>query len=253
MNPMNQEHKEHKEKSDPRKNRPRRTIKKTDRDYIDNTRLGKLMTEWNAAGGCVSVIPIELYLMVDLLSKRVIKMPSFYRYTEEWKEEMIGNGLDGVFRYAGKNWDSKKISKRDGKPVSAIAYLTTIMYYAYVQVIKVRKRQESLKYRAFVESGSYANHIEADGCEFDMDMQEKAKEPAFVKHATVFKAIDVMPIQPTPEDYACLDIEGIKLAGYQYAFDQKEQSSSARREYVMMKRMEKLDELTDEDIIAICL
>lgn len=83
--------------------------------------------------------------MVLLITRNLAKKPCFSGYTLNWKDEFFSKAIEHCFKY-NYNFDENKISQRSGKKVKAFAYITQIIYTAFLDVISKRKKeQERLK------------------------------------------------------------------------------------------------------------
>lgn len=82
---------------------------------------------------------------VLLITKNLAKKSCFAGYTLNWKDEFFSRAIEHCFKYI-HNFDENKVSSRTGKKVKAFAYLTQIIYTAFLDVISKRKKeQERLK------------------------------------------------------------------------------------------------------------
>ena len=89
---------------------------------------------------------------VLLITKNLAKKSCFAGYTLNWKDEFFSRAIEHCFKYV-HNFDENKISQRSGKKVKAFAYITQIIYTAFLDVISKRKKeQERLKMIGGMES-----------------------------------------------------------------------------------------------------
>ena len=89
---------------------------------------------------------------VLLITKNLAKKSCFAGYTLNWKDEFFSRAIEHCFKYV-HNFDENKISPRSGKKVKAFAYITQIIYTAFLDVISKRKKeQERLKMIGGMES-----------------------------------------------------------------------------------------------------
>jgi len=79
--------------------------------------------------------------MLLLLIKNIAKMPSFIKYTENWKTDFFSNAVEKTILYM-HNFDENILSKRTAKEPKAFAYITQICYNAFIEVINTRKTEE---------------------------------------------------------------------------------------------------------------
>jgi len=81
--------------------------------------------------------------MISAMADRILTRPQFSNYT--FKEDMKGLGIEYVLKYSN-NFDPYKTSKLSGQPVSAFAYISTIIFNGIIQVINsFNKEQEKIK------------------------------------------------------------------------------------------------------------
>jgi len=81
--------------------------------------------------------------MISLMADKILTKPQFSNYT--FKDEMKGLGIEYVLRYIYR-FDPDKTSDRTNSPVSAFAFISTILFSGILQTInKFKKDQEKLK------------------------------------------------------------------------------------------------------------
>jgi len=81
-------------------------------------------------------------VMLMLIIKNLGTMPSFSGYTENWKTDFYSNAVEKTLLYI-HNFDENLLSKRTGGKSKAFAYITQICFNAFVNVINIRKKEES--------------------------------------------------------------------------------------------------------------
>ena len=82
-------------------------------------------------------------IMISAMADRILTRPQFSNYT--FKEDMKGLGIEYVLKYCN-NFDPYKTSKLSGQPVSAFAYISTIIFNGIIQVINAfNKEREKMK------------------------------------------------------------------------------------------------------------
>lgn len=96
--------------------------------------------EWKEKGGERPVISEELGRMIWKIAHKFAGHRKFARVTICTKEEMIADGIETCLKYM-HNFDPEKSS-------NPFAYITTILYYAFLQRIKtdVKKHEIEIKY-----------------------------------------------------------------------------------------------------------
>jgi len=81
--------------------------------------------------------------MIDTMANRILTRPQFSGYTI--KDEMKSLGIEYVLKYI-YNFDPYKTSKISNQPVSAFAYISTIIFNGIIQVINsFNKEQEKIR------------------------------------------------------------------------------------------------------------
>lgn len=76
-----------------------------------------------------------------LITKNLAKKSCFAGYTLNWKDEFFSRAIEHCFKYI-HNFDEEKISERSGQKVKAFAYVTQIIYTAFLDVISKRKKEQ---------------------------------------------------------------------------------------------------------------
>jgi hypothetical protein len=142
--------------------------KKQKKDYIDNQKFSQEaaayveLYNYNTEHGLENP-KLSNYLghCIILLATKISNMPSFNNYN--YKEEMIGNGIEIACRYF-HGFNPNKISKRTGLPsAGAFPYFTMIIYNRYLKTIADEKLQMFVKQRYVAESDDiFANMAEQD-------------------------------------------------------------------------------------------
>ena len=77
---------------------------------------------------------------VLLITNNLFKKSCFNGYTANWRDEFFSKAIEHCFKYI-HNFDENKISKRTGKQIKAFAYVTQIVYTAFLDVITKRKKE----------------------------------------------------------------------------------------------------------------
>tara|TARA_Y100000034_G_scaffold22904_1_gene26398 strand:+ start:34 stop:630 length:597 start_codon:yes stop_codon:yes gene_type:complete len=119
--------------------------KKKTNHYINNKDFFQAMVEWKrlvieAENSGDGRPPVSEYIgdCFVKIAKHLSYKPNFINY--EYKEEMIGDGIENCLMYA-HNFDPEK-SK------NPFSYFTQIIYYAFLRRIEKEKKQSYVKYRA---------------------------------------------------------------------------------------------------------
>lgn len=124
--------------------------------YFDPKRLQILIKQYNKD----NIIVDELAVAFSKMVHKIAYMPNFMNYS--WKEEMIGDGLEKLFR-ALKN---KKFNPKRG---NAFSYFSVIVYNAFKQRIKkehktheVIKQYQNDQYGTLILDQNATNTTEED-------------------------------------------------------------------------------------------
>ena len=119
-------------------------MKKTN-DYVDNKVLLQAFKDWRArqqldpdAQPC-DFIGNAILAIANNINRRW----NFAGYTPDWKEKMIGDGIELSCRYI-KNFNTEKYTNPHG-------YISTICFNASVDRIKKERKESVKRYKYFVE------------------------------------------------------------------------------------------------------
>lgn len=123
---------------------------KTRKIYLNNEELLKDLREYKEArlkaiaeGNPEPQIPNRLGAAIILIANKLAHHKSFCNYT--YLEDMVGDGIENCIRCL-RNFDPDKSS-------NPFAYFTTILWYAYVRVIKKEKKHSIIKNQLIKNSG----------------------------------------------------------------------------------------------------
>ena len=108
---------------------------KAKRDYIDRNQLHQLMRDYKDTGK----ISEELGQMFMIMTDHILGHSNFRNYTQAVREEMKSYALLLLVKYS-HNCDAYQ---RDAR--SVFAYVTTIIFNAYRQVLQKYYKQQNLK------------------------------------------------------------------------------------------------------------
>lgn len=119
-------------------------MKKTN-DYVDNKLLLQAIINWQAKRAINPDTPLCNTIGKAILdvSHNLSRRFNFSGYTEDWKEQMVGDGIETAVKYI-KNFDAENYSNPH-------AYLTMICFRAFQNRIKVERKESVKKYKYFVE------------------------------------------------------------------------------------------------------
>lgn len=149
-----------------------------------------------------------------LIINKILKMPKFSGYTNNWKDDFFINSVEKVLQYI-YNFDDNIVSLKTGKPSTAFNYLTQIIMNAIIAVInKEKKNSDFLK--KLIQDKSLAtvgvnyirnelsNEIKKD--EIQKEIIANSKEELLNKLNDNFKNIDILTIKVTfPFDIKLFD------------------------------------------------
>jgi hypothetical protein len=85
------------------------------------------------------------------IAQRLATRPNFVNYS--FKDEMISDGVENVFLYL-KNFDAEAAIAKGNKP-NAFAYVTQIIYFAFLRRIDKEKKQQHIKEKSIETAGIY--------------------------------------------------------------------------------------------------
>ena len=146
-------------------------MKKTN-DYVDNKALLQSIKNWRErqkldpdAKPCD-----EIGKAILAIANNMVRRWNFSGYTPDWKEKMVGDGIELSVRYI-KNFDTERFSNPHG-------YISTICWNACVERIKKERKASVTKYKYFVEEVFDADCADM-AAQVDMDFyNDKVKKIA---------------------------------------------------------------------------
>lgn len=128
--------------------------KKENNHYVDNKQLqldfikySKLKQEKLSKGEPIPPLSNPICKAILDTCKRLSYSKTFIGYTQDWKEEMIGDAIETCVRYA-HNYNPEKYD-------NPFAYITKLATNAYFNAIKKEKLKTYVKYKAFERSGGF--------------------------------------------------------------------------------------------------
>jgi hypothetical protein len=158
-----------------------RMSKTTDEHYVDNVKFYEAMVErtqavnllleanglkvereyrtaslrtYKDAKKPLPVISEYIGSCVLKIAQRLLYHPWFSGYTDSWKEDMLGDGLENVINYLDNY--NPEITK------NPFAYYTQIIWYAFRRRIEKEKKQSYVKAKAVQMSQIYDNNTTQD-------------------------------------------------------------------------------------------
>lgn len=143
-------------------------MKKRKTNYINNKELyaemikyKELLVDAENSGEEKPAVPEYICLAIYKISNQLANKPNFYNYS--YKDEMILDGIENCIRYC-HNFDPEKYD-------NPFAYLTTIIYQAFLRRIAKEKKQAQVKVKMMEHSllfdlmveQSEENHLHFNG------------------------------------------------------------------------------------------
>ncbi|MGL4521364.1 MAG: RNA polymerase subunit sigma [Bacilli bacterium] len=118
---------------------------KKSNDYVDNLALYESLVKWQKIRESVPDAPLSNDIGKAILdiSSNLARRWNFSGYTPDWKEQMIGDGVEAALKGI-KNFDVTLYKNPYG-------YITKVCFRAFQNRIKKERRTSVTKYRYFVE------------------------------------------------------------------------------------------------------
>lgn len=118
---------------------------KRNNDYVNNIVLLESIRDLRQRRVANPETPLTETIGRDIIaiSNGLIKRWNFNGYTDDWKEQMIGDGIEAAIK-AVKNFDTDRF-------FNPHAYLTTVCFRAFQNRIKIERKKSVGKYKYFVE------------------------------------------------------------------------------------------------------
>lgn len=147
--------------------------KKHNKWYVDNQRLhecfvkyNKLKTEALEKGEDIPFIADDyIGQCIMNISTGMAQNWRFRSYYTNWKTDMISDGIEAALKYSRAYDPYKKMYDKDGneKKPNPHAYISMIVFNAFVQRIKKEKDEEYVQKQAFLmHDGFAANDLQAE-------------------------------------------------------------------------------------------
>ena len=178
-----------------------RKIKEENPHWVDNRKLHEHFLIYNekkreALAQGLPVPPITDNFIGECIVKITTGMSYNYRfrnYYSNWKEEMISDGIEAALKYS-VSYDPFRKDK-DGNDIqpNPHAYISMIVFNAFIQRIKKEQTEEYVKKQSFVNFNGFAADSDEDMYVFENDYGSTAGEfyEAFVSEVVEFqKKID---------------------------------------------------------------
>lgn len=127
-------------------------------DYIDNEEFTKEVIKYAEACKKAELAGKSKPKMSNYIGESIYKIanglankPNFRNYT--YLDEMVSDGIENVCKYLS-NFDAEKMEKKGKKP-NAFAYVTQIIYYAFLRRLEKEKTQSEIKNKSLEHSGLF--------------------------------------------------------------------------------------------------
>lgn len=126
--------------------------------YVDNVKFSEHLAEYAKQYREALAQDKEPPMMSDYIgscvlniAKKLSSSPNFANYS--FREDMINDGIENVLLYV-KNFDAEKMIAKGKKP-NAFAYVTQIIYYAFLRRIEKEKKQQKIKEAVLLNSDMF--------------------------------------------------------------------------------------------------
>ena len=124
--------------------------KKGSEHYVNNKEFTAAIIEHNSACRLADKKGLEKPKISEYIGECIYKIatrlstkPNFINYS--YRDEMICDGIENCLQYI-ENFNEEKSN-------NAFAYITQIIYYAFLRRIQKEKKQQAIKQKAIMESG----------------------------------------------------------------------------------------------------
>ena len=129
--------------------------KQKSQHYVDNKEFLRAKIEWKEeCNKADEILPVTNYIGECFLkiATHLSYRPNFINYT--YREEMISDGIENCLQYV-KNFNPEKSN-------NPFAYITQIIYYAFLRRIAKEKRQTHIKNK-MIEKDTFDSYTTMDG------------------------------------------------------------------------------------------
>lgn len=111
----------------------------------------------------------RFFELILLMIKRINKMGNFSKYN--YREDFRANAVEKILIYC-KNFDDEIISIVTKKKVSSFAYVTEIIYNAFLEIIKNNKREKEIKRKYYNDNTNFNDSNDSIDSFKDRDIKE---------------------------------------------------------------------------------
>ena len=174
-----------------------RKSKEENPHWVDNQKLHEHFLIYNekkreALAQGLPVPPITDNFIGECIVKITTGMSYNYRfrnYYSNWKEEMISDGIEAALKYSVSYDPFRK--DEDGNDIrpNPHAYISMIVFNAFIQRIKKEQTEEYVKKRSFIDFNGFAADSNEDISIFENDYNSNVGEfhEAFVSEVVEFQ------------------------------------------------------------------
>jgi hypothetical protein len=162
--------------------------KKKGEHYVDNAKLCEELTLWRNQYLKAKENDEPPPQMSDYLGETILQIatrlsfrPNFANYT--YRDEMVSDGIENCIRYC-HNFNPEKSS-------NAFAYITQILWWAFLRRIEAEKKQFYLKYKCMEEAGVHGLYSAVKN---KKDLHENDPQRQFLDHLQL-SALDIENIE----------------------------------------------------------
>lgn len=158
-------------------------------EYVDNKFLFNEFVKWKEElkNNPDLRMPETIGESIMKIANGFINYWRFSRYTDTWKELMVGDAIEVCIKYA-KNFDPEKYN-------NAHAYLTMICARAFFARINREKEKEAAKYKYFIEH-VYDENDEDLTKLVDIDFYNDMANKVYEFEAGIKKPVKKEKVQP---------------------------------------------------------
>jgi len=166
--------------------------------YVNNKEFTAAIAEHNQAVKDAVAKGVEPPRVTEYIGECIYKIatrlstkPNFINYS--YRDEMICDGIENCLQYLN-NFNPEKSQ-------NAFAYITQIIYYAFLRRIQKEKKQAAIKHKAIMNSGILTDAVgsmEGDSTVYDNSyvefLQNNLEEPNYKPRGKKKKVEDTRPV-----------------------------------------------------------
>ena len=166
--------------------------------YVDNKKFLEAMTEFRLKVKTAEEKGKKRPMVTNYIGECFLKIanhlsyrPNFINYT--FRDDMISDGIENCLQYIN-NFNPEKSQ-------NAFAYITQIIYYAFLRRIQKEKKQAAIKHKAIMNSGIIDDAvatIDGETAHYDNSyvdfLQNNLQEPNYKPRGKKKKTDDSRPV-----------------------------------------------------------